>query len=117
MAFVYELVSSDANVAVDEAGPDGQVVLVPKVDGRFARIGVVALVEGEPVMLPGGHRGVTLRRCTVPSWVAPTRRAEHSASTSSSGPTRPRSPSRSASRCAPTAPSSSRSSRPATAAA
>ena len=61
MAFVYELVSSDANVAVDEAGPDGHVVLVPKVDGRFARIGVVALVEGEPVMLPGGHRGVTLR--------------------------------------------------------
>ncbi len=61
MAFVYELVSSDANVAVDEAGPDGHVVLVPKVDGRFARIGVVAIVEGEPVMLPGGHRGVTLR--------------------------------------------------------
>jgi ATP-dependent Lon protease len=61
MAFVYELVSNDANVAVDEAGPDGQVVLVPKVDGRFARIGVVAVVEGEPAMLPGGHRGVTLR--------------------------------------------------------
>jgi ATP-dependent Lon protease len=37
------------------------VVLVPKIDGRFARVGVVAVVEGEPVLLPGGHRGVTLR--------------------------------------------------------
>src|SRR3954447_15615166 len=61
MAFVFELVSPDANVAVDEVGSDGHVVLVPKVDGRFARIGVVAVVEGEPVLLPGGHRGVTLR--------------------------------------------------------
>ena len=61
MAFVFELVSPDANVAVDEVGPDGQVVLVPKIDGRFARVGVVADVEGEPVLLPGGHRGVTLR--------------------------------------------------------
>jgi ATP-dependent Lon protease len=61
MAFVFELVSPDANVAVDEVGPDGHVVLVPKVDGRFARVGVVAAVEGEPVLLPGGHRGVTLR--------------------------------------------------------
>jgi len=61
MAFVFELVSPDANVAVDEVGADGQVVLVPKIDGRFARVGVVAVVEGEPVLLPGGHRGVTLR--------------------------------------------------------
>ena len=43
MAFVFELVSPDANVAVDEVGSDGHVVLVPKVDGRFARVGVVAL--------------------------------------------------------------------------
>jgi ATP-dependent Lon protease len=61
MAFVFELVSPDANVAVDEVGSDGHVVLVPKIDGRFARVGVVATVEGEPVLLPGGHRGVTLR--------------------------------------------------------
>jgi ATP-dependent Lon protease len=61
MAFVFELVSPDANVAVDEVGADGHVVLVPKIDGRFARVGVVAVVEGEPVLLPGGHRGVTLR--------------------------------------------------------
>jgi ATP-dependent Lon protease len=61
MAFTFELVSADANAAVDEAGEDGQVVLVPKVDGRFARIGVVAQLEGAPAMLPGGNRGVTLR--------------------------------------------------------
>jgi ATP-dependent Lon protease len=61
MAFTFELVSPDADAAVDEAGPNGEVVLVPKVEGRFARIGVVAQIDGAPVLLPGGHRGVTLR--------------------------------------------------------
>jgi ATP-dependent Lon protease len=61
MAFAFELVSDDANAAVDEAGADGRVVLVPKVDGRFARIGVVASIDGAPAMLPHGNRGVTLR--------------------------------------------------------
>jgi ATP-dependent Lon protease len=61
MAFTFELATPDADAAVDEAGPNGRVVLVPKVDGRFARVGVVAQVEGAPAMLPGGHRGVTLR--------------------------------------------------------
>jgi ATP-dependent Lon protease len=61
MAFTFELVSPDANAAVDEAGANGRVVLVPKVDGRFARIGVVAQLESAPAMLPGGNRGVTLR--------------------------------------------------------
>ena len=60
-AFAFELVTPEANAALDEAGGDGQVVLVPRVDGRFARIGVVAEVEGAPAMLPNGHRGVTLR--------------------------------------------------------
>ena len=61
MAFSFELVSPDASAAVDEAGADGQVVLVPKIHGRFARIGVVAQIESPPAMLPDGHRGVTLR--------------------------------------------------------
>ncbi len=118
MAFVFELVSPDANVAVDEVGSDGHVVLVPKVDGRFARIGVVAVVEGEPVLLPGGHRGVTLRVL---------HRAELGRADASGGALRidvierpdPTEITESSwpSRCAPTAPSSSRSSRPATAAA
>jgi ATP-dependent Lon protease len=60
-AFAFELGSPEANAALDEVGPDGQVVLVPRVEGRFARIGVVAQLEGDPAMLPNGHRGVTLR--------------------------------------------------------
>src|SRR5262245_18648494 len=66
MALSFDLASADANAAVDEAmsAPEperGQVVLVPRHEGRFARIGVVAVIEGEPAMLPHGHRGVTLR--------------------------------------------------------
>ncbi len=61
MGFTLELLTADANAAVDETGEGGEVVLVPKVDGRFARIGVVARIEAGPAILPGGHRGVTLR--------------------------------------------------------
>ena len=61
MGLSVDLASAEANAAVDEVGDDRKVVLVPRVDGRFARIGVVAVLEGEPAMLPGGHRGVTLR--------------------------------------------------------
>ena len=61
MALSVDLASPEANAAVDEVGDDRKVVLVPRVDGRFARIGVIAVLEGEPAMLPGGSRGVTLR--------------------------------------------------------
>ena len=61
MALSVDLASPEANAAVDEVGDDRRVVLVPRVDGRFATIGVVAQLEGEPAMLPGGSRGVTLR--------------------------------------------------------
>src|SRR6188472_75871 len=66
MALSFDLASAEANAAVDEAMSAleprrGQVVLVPRHEGRFARIGVVAVIEGEPAMLPQGHRGVTLR--------------------------------------------------------
>ncbi len=66
MALSFDLASAEANAAVDEAlsAPEAQhglVVLVPRHEGRFARIGVVAVIEGEPAMLPHGHRGVTLR--------------------------------------------------------
>ena len=52
MALSVDLASPEANAAVDEAGDDRKVVLVPRVDGRFARIGVIAVLEGEPAMLP-----------------------------------------------------------------
>src|SRR5262245_27186768 len=66
MALTVDLASAEANAAVDESLADsalqpGRVVLVPRTEGRFARIGVVAQIEGDPAMLPGGHRGVTLR--------------------------------------------------------
>jgi ATP-dependent Lon protease len=61
MAFAFELATPDAIAAVDEAGDEATVVLVPKVEGRFARIGVVAQMDGPPSMLQGGNRGVTLR--------------------------------------------------------
>jgi ATP-dependent Lon protease len=61
MALSVDLASPEANAAVDEVGDDRKVVLVPRVDGRFARIGVIAVLEGEPAMLPGGSRGITLR--------------------------------------------------------
>ncbi len=61
MALSVDLASPEANAAIDEVGDDRKVVLLPRIDGRFARTGVIAVLEGEPAMLPGGHRGVTLR--------------------------------------------------------
>ena len=61
MALAVDLASPEANAAVAEVGEDRKVVLVPRSDGRFARIGVVAIIDGEPAVLPGGNRGVTLR--------------------------------------------------------
>ncbi|MEW6582146.1 MAG: endopeptidase La [Actinomycetota bacterium] len=43
-----------------EAAVESLVVLVPRIEGRFATFGAVALVEGE-IALPGGVRGVALQ--------------------------------------------------------
>src|SRR5918912_3225662 len=64
MALAVALATDEARAAVDDAlSADGpaRVVLVPRRDGRFARIGVVAELDGHPAMLPGGARGVTIR--------------------------------------------------------
>src|SRR3954452_9018899 len=64
MALAVALASDEARAAVDDAlSADGaaHVVLVPRRDGRFARIGVVAELDGHPAMLPGGARGITIR--------------------------------------------------------
>src|SRR3954451_21633726 len=64
MALAVALASDEARAAVDDAlqsGDEPQVVLVPRREGRFARIGVVAQLDGHPAMLPGGARGVTIR--------------------------------------------------------
>jgi ATP-dependent Lon protease len=64
MALAVALATDEARAAVDDAlSTDGpaQVVLVPRQNGRFARVGVVAELDGHPAMLPGGARGVTIR--------------------------------------------------------
>ena len=61
MVMSVDLASPEANAAVDEVGEDRRVVLVPRVDGRFIRVGVIAQLEGDPVLTPTGTRGVMLR--------------------------------------------------------
>src|SRR3954454_18231154 len=86
MALAVALATDEARAAVDDAlSSDGpaHVVLVPRREGRFARlgvgavlghvardtsrevlfarIGVVAELDGRPLLLPGGARGVTIR--------------------------------------------------------
>src|SRR3954471_23831583 len=64
MALAVALATDEARAAVDDALADGaeaRVVLVPRRNGRFARIGVVAELDGHPAVLPGGARGVTIR--------------------------------------------------------
>ncbi len=61
MVVTLALESDDARRAAEAAGEgDGQVVLVPRVDGRYARVGTVARVEsaGE---LPNGVEALVLR--------------------------------------------------------
>jgi ATP-dependent Lon protease len=64
MALAVALATDEARAAVDDAlSSDGpaHVVLVPRREGRFARIGVIAELDGHPAMLPGGARGITIR--------------------------------------------------------
>ncbi len=53
-------VTTEEESAALASAADGQVVLVPRVEGGFPRVGTVALVEGE-ITLPGGLRGVSLQ--------------------------------------------------------
>ncbi len=61
MSLSLDVSSTEATAAVDDAGPGGEVVLVPRREGRYAKVGVVARIEGPPTILPGGHRGVSLQ--------------------------------------------------------
>jgi ATP-dependent Lon protease len=64
MALAVALATDEARAAVDDAlseNGSGQVVLVPRREGRFAHIGVIAELDGHPAVLPGGARGVTIR--------------------------------------------------------
>jgi ATP-dependent Lon protease len=59
MSITLPVTSEEEAAALDAAG-EGRVVLVPRIDGAFARFGALAEVEGE-IALPGGLRGVSLR--------------------------------------------------------
>ena len=64
MALAVSISTAEARAAIDDAlsgETPAQVVLVTRTDGRFARIGTVAELDGHPAMLPGGVRGVTIR--------------------------------------------------------
>ena len=64
MALAVSISTAEARAAIDDAlsgDAPAQVVLVTRTDGRFARIGTVAELDGHPAMLPGGIRGVTIR--------------------------------------------------------
>jgi ATP-dependent Lon protease len=53
-------VTTDEEAAAVDAAEGGRVVMVPRIDGVFARIGAIGQVEGE-ISLPGGVRGVALQ--------------------------------------------------------
>ena len=53
-------ITTQEEAAAADAADGGRVVLVPRIEGAFARIGVVAQIEGE-INLPGGVRGVALQ--------------------------------------------------------
>ncbi len=61
MMFTLALETEEARAAVDAAGSaGGRLVLVPKVEGRYARIGVIAEIL-ETGDLPGGSRAAVVR--------------------------------------------------------
>jgi ATP-dependent Lon protease len=64
MAIAIAITSDEARAAVDDAlASDGppRVVIATRRNGQFAPIGVVAELDGQPAMLPGGIRGATIR--------------------------------------------------------
>ncbi len=64
MAIAIAITSDEARAAVDDAlATDGppRVVIATRREGKFSPIGVVAELDGQPAMLPGGIRGATIR--------------------------------------------------------
>ena len=64
MAIAIAITSDEARAAVDDAlATDGppRVVIATRRNGVFSKIGVVAELDGQPAMLPGGVYGATIR--------------------------------------------------------
>jgi ATP-dependent Lon protease len=61
MVFTMALESNEARVAVDAArSAGGHLLLVPHIEGRYAKVGVIAAVLEEG-SLPGGLKAITIR--------------------------------------------------------
>src|SRR2546430_15650594 len=61
MVVTLALETDEAKAAADAGiGGDGQLLLVPRVDGRYARVGTIARVESSGE-LPNGVRALVLR--------------------------------------------------------
>jgi ATP-dependent Lon protease len=61
MVITMALETDDARAAVDAAtSADGRLLLVPKVEGRYARVGTISVIE-ESGRLPSGVHGLVVR--------------------------------------------------------
>jgi ATP-dependent Lon protease len=77
MVVTIALETDEARAAADAAGDGGQLLLVPRVDGRYARVGTVASIE-EAGALRNGMRALVgrgLHRATIGAGVPGTGRA------------------------------------------
>ncbi len=55
MVLTIALETDEAKAAVDAAGDDGRLLLVPVVDGRHANVGTVATIESRGTTAPDGE--------------------------------------------------------------
>ncbi|HET7483410.1 MAG TPA: endopeptidase La [Actinomycetota bacterium] len=72
MVVTLGLESDEVRTAVEAAGADGLVLLVPRIDARYARVGTIAKIE-DLVQLPNGVNAAVVRgtaRGTIGSGVA-----------------------------------------------
>ncbi|QXC61286.1 LON peptidase substrate-binding domain-containing protein [Aquihabitans sp. G128] len=60
MVLTIALETDDAKAAVEAAGDDGRLLLVPRVDGRHANVGTVATIESRGT-LPSGIPALVVR--------------------------------------------------------
>jgi ATP-dependent Lon protease len=60
MVVTLALETDEAKAAVDAAGDSADVLLVPRQDGRYARVGTIAHIEGR-MTLPGGTPALVVR--------------------------------------------------------
>ncbi len=60
MVVTIAVETDEARAALDAVGPDGTVLLVPRVEGRYARVGAIAHIEDRGT-LPNGTAALVVR--------------------------------------------------------